>query len=73
MKTTLIIGVLLVVAGIGVLAWRGFSYTSEETVLQLGPVKATAETEKHVFIPAWAGYAALALGGVLVVVGARRH
>ncbi len=73
MKTSMIIGVLLLVAGIAVLAYRGFNYTSEETVLQVGPVKATAETEKHVGIPAWAGYTALALGGALVVVGATRR
>jgi NO-binding membrane sensor protein with MHYT domain len=49
-----IIGAILIGLGIAALAYKGFNYKSEETVLQIGSVKATAETEKSVAIPAWA-------------------
>ncbi len=37
-----IIGAILIVLGVVALAYKGFSYKSEETVLQIGSVKATA-------------------------------
>ena len=45
MKTSVIVGVLLIVFGVAALVYKNFSYTSEETVAQIGPLKATAETE----------------------------
>ena len=41
-------------------------------MLQIGSVKATAETEKSVAIPAWAGIAAIVAGVVAIGVGMRR-
>lgn len=72
MKATTVIGALLIVAGAAALMYRGFDYTSEETVLQIGSVKATAETEKSVPIPAWAGIAAIVAGVLVVGAGLRR-
>ena len=67
-----IIGAILIVLGIAALAYKGFNYKSEETVLQIGSVKATAETEKSVPIPKWAGIAAIVAGVVAFGVGMRR-
>jgi len=72
MKATTVIGALLIVAGAAALMYRGFDYTSEETVLQIGSVKATAETEKSVPIPAWAGIAAIVAGVLVLGAGLRR-
>jgi len=72
MKTTTVIGAILIVLGAVALMYRGFNYTSEETVLQVGSVKATAETEKSVPIPAWAGIAAIVAGVLTIGVGLRR-
>jgi hypothetical protein len=66
------IGVLLVVLGIAGLAVRGFSYTTKEDVLDLGPIHATADKEHDVFIYPAASIAAIAIGGFLVVVGRRK-
>ena len=68
MKLSTIIGAVLIVLGVAALAYKGFNYKSEETVLQIGSVKATAETEKSVAIPSWAGIAAIVVG-VLAVGG----
>jgi hypothetical protein len=72
MKPAVILGAILIVLGSASLIYKGFNYTSEETVLQIGPVKATAETEKSVPIPMWAGIAAIVAGVVVMVAGARR-
>lgn len=72
MKATTVIGALLIIVGAVSLVYRGFNYTSEETVLQIGSVKATAETEKSVPIPAWAGIAALVAGVLVIGAGMRR-
>ena len=44
------VGVLLVVLGIAGLAVRGFTYTTEEKVVDLGPIHATADKEHNVYI-----------------------
>ena len=72
MKSITIVGVVLIVlGGAGLLIGR-VSFTTEEKVLDLGPIEATAEEEHDVAIPDIAGIAALIAGVVLVVVGMRR-
>ena len=72
MKATTVIGALLIVLGAAALVYKGFNYTSEETVLQIGSVKATAETEKSVPIPNWAVIAAIVAGVLVLFAGKRR-
>lgn len=72
MKPATIVGAVLIVLGAAALVYKGFSYTSEETVLQVGSVKATAQTEKDVAIPSWAGIAAIVVGVLIIGVGRRR-
>lgn len=72
MKSSVIIGGLLIVLGMVALIYKNFSYTSEETVLQIGSLKATAETEKNVSIPNALGIAAIVAGVIVIAVGGRR-
>ena len=71
MKHTLIIGIVLILLGAAVLAYRQFSYKTEETVLDIGPLKATAERTKTVPIPPIIGWALIGSGALVLVVGAR--
>ena len=48
MKTTTVAGVILVVIGIIALIYGGISYTTEEKVLDLGPLEATAERRETI-------------------------
>ncbi|MGB8474762.1 MAG: hypothetical protein WCE61_11820 [Candidatus Acidiferrum sp.] len=73
MKTTSIIGILLVVCGALALAYQGFNYTHREKVIDLGPIHATADEQKHVSIPPILGGLALVGGIVLLVAGARKN
>lgn len=72
MKPLSMIGVVLVVAGIAALAIGRFSYTTEEKVLEVGPLVATADQEHTIHIPDVAGIAAIVAGIALVFVGRRR-
>jgi len=72
MKAANIIGILLIALGAVALIYKGFNYTDQETILQVGPVTATAETQKTVMIPMWAGIAAIAIGALVIVVGRRK-
>ena len=72
MKPVAIIGIVLIVLGVAGLVLGRFTYTTEEKVLDVGPLEATAEKEHSVAIPDIAGIAAILAGGFLVFVGRRR-
>ena len=69
MKPLALLGIVLLVLGLGALAFQGFTYTSRETVLDIGPIKATADTEKTVALPPIAGIVAVIAGVALIVTG----
>jgi len=73
MKTATIIGVLLIILGVGGLVMQGISWTTEETVVDLGPIEAKKEEQHSMPIPPLAGALALVSGVALVVVGSRSH
>ena len=73
MKPAAILGVALIVVGLAALAYQGFTYTSRETVLDIGPIHATADREKTVSLPPVLGIVAVAGGVVLVVAGGRKR
>jgi hypothetical protein len=66
-------GIVLIVLGLAALAYQGFTYTSREKVLDIGPLHATAEREKTVPLPPIVGGIALAGGVALLVIGARKR
>jgi hypothetical protein len=73
MKLATLAGIALVVVGILALVYGGISYTKEETIIDVGPIEATAETEERIPLPPLVGGAALVAGVVLLVTGARRR
>jgi len=72
MKPIAIAGALLLVFGLVALAYQGFTYTTRETVVDLGPLKATADREHRIPLPPVVGGAAVAAGVVLLIVGSRK-
>lgn len=72
MKPIPVIGVVLIVLGLVALVYQGVNYTSRETVLDIGPLHATAERQKTLPLPPVLGIAALVGGLVLVVAGNRK-
>jgi uncharacterized membrane protein len=71
MKPIALIGVLLIVFGLAALAYQSFTYTSRETVLDIGPVHATADRQKTLPLPPIVGGVAVAGGVVLLIAGVR--
>ena len=71
MKNTLILGIVLILIGAAILGYQQFSYRSRETVLEIGPIKATAETTKTVPLPPILGWALIAGGAGVLVFSAR--
>ena len=72
MKPISLIGILLIVLGIVSLTYQGFTYTTREKVLDIGPIEATAERKKTVPLPPLLGGLALAGGVALLVVGKKK-
>ena len=72
MKTTMVLGILLVIAGMLVLIYQGFSYTDRDKVLDIGPIEAHTETRKTVPISPVVGGIALVGGLGFILLGARK-
>jgi hypothetical protein len=73
MKPLTLVGLLLIVAGLAGLVIGRFTYTTEEKVLEVGPLVATAEKEHSIHIPDIAGVVAVIAGAALVVAARRRR
>jgi hypothetical protein len=68
MKT---IGIVLIILGILVVGYQGFSYITRDKVVDLGPVEITKEKTKTVYLPPVLGVVALVAGIALLVSGSR--
>jgi len=73
MRLTAIVGLVLIALGLAALAYQGINYTSRETVIDVGPVHATAERHRTLPLPPALGAGVVAGGVVLLVVGVRKH
>ena len=65
------LGVILIVLGLFGLAWGGFTYTTREKVVDIGPIHATREETHNVPLPPIVG-AVARIGGVVLLVAGRK-
>jgi len=72
MNPVKLIAIVLIIAGILGLAYGGFSYTKDTTVVKLGPLEVSAKERQTVNVPMWAGVGAIVVGGLLLVFGGKR-
>ena len=72
MNATRLVAVALIVLGALALAYGGFSYTKDTTVVKLGPLEVSAKERQTVNVPLWTGVGAIVVGGLLLVVGGKR-
>lgn len=73
MNATKIVGVVLIVAGVLGLVYGSFSYTRETHEAKVGPIELAVKDKETVAVPVWASVGAIAIGGVLLLVGGRRR
>ena len=64
MKPMAIIGVLLIAFGVLALVYGGITYTKRETVLDVGPIHATADRDKTIPLSPLAGVVGIVVGAV---------
>ena len=72
MNSIKLVAVLLMVAGVLMLAYGGFSYTKENTAVKVGPIELSVKEKETVNFPVWAGVGAIVVGGLLLVFGGKR-
>ena len=72
MRLLALTGLLLIVVGLVGLVYQGVTYTSRETVIDIGPLHATADRQKTLLLPPVVGIAAVAGGVVLLIAGMRK-
>lgn len=72
MNAVKIAGIVLIVAGVLGLVYGSFSYTKETHEAKLGPLQFSVQEKETVNVPVWAGVGAIALGGLLLVIGGKK-
>lgn len=66
-----LIGIVLIVFGLVALVLGGIRYTTRETVVDIGPVKATADKQHEIPLSPIVGLAAVGAGIACVLAGTR--
>jgi len=69
MKNT--VAIILILLGIVMSIWKGFSFTRKEKVLDAGPIEISEDREHNVNWPPYAG-AVLIVAGVVVLTMSKR-
>ena len=69
MKSTIILGLILIALGVVAFAYQGISYISTEKIIDIGSLEVTAQTTKTLPLPPIVGALALAGGIGLLVWG----
>ena len=72
MKPQFIVAILLIVLGLVAFAYQGFTYTTTEKAVDLGPIQITAEKKHTVPLPPVVGGIALVGGILLLMTGKKR-
>ena len=65
------VGLILIFIGIAMLVWTGFSYTKKEKIVDAGPIQISADRQKSVNWPPYAGGIIL-VAGVFIFVASKR-
>jgi len=61
------VGLILVILGVILLIWTGFTYTKKEKIIDAGPIQVSADREKSVNWPPYVGGLVLVAGVVIMV------
>ncbi|HTV59634.1 MAG TPA: hypothetical protein VMJ93_12255 [Verrucomicrobiae bacterium] len=67
-----VVGILLLLAGIGLLIHPNVSFPSKKSEVHLGSARAIIETRRVISVPKSTSWILVACGGVLVLLGVRR-
>jgi uncharacterized membrane protein len=66
-----IIGFALIILGVVMLVWTGFTYTKKEKIIDAGPIQISADKQKTVAWPPYVG-GILLIGGIIIVATSKK-
>ncbi|MEE1885782.1 hypothetical protein [Pedobacter flavus] len=66
------VGIILMILGLVMLVWTGFTYTKKEKIVDAGPIEITSDKKESVNWPPFAGGIAL-VAGVLVFIASKKN
>lgn len=66
------LGIILLVLGIAMLIWTGFTYTKKEKVIDAGPLQVSADKQHTVSWPPYAG-GILVIGGIVLLATGKKR
>ena len=66
------IGIIMIVLGVVLFIWTGFTYTKTEKIIDAGPIQVSADREKSVNWPPYAGGIML-VAGIVLFLGAKKQ
>lgn len=72
MKPSTLAGILLIAIGLVAFTYQGFTYTTREQGVDVGPIQITADKTKTLPLPPIVGAIALVGGIVLLVMGNKK-
>lgn len=67
-----ITGILLIIVGVIMLVWTGFSFTKKEKIVDAGPIEISADRKETVNWPPYLG-GVMIVGGILLLVLPQRQ
>lgn len=67
-----IVGIVMIVAGAGLLAYGGFTTTSRENIIDVGPLKVQADVKERHSVPPVLSWALLGGGVAVLVLGLKK-
>jgi len=65
------IGIIMLVIGAAMLIWTGFTYTKKEKIIDAGPIEISADKQKTVNWPPYAG-GILLVGGAIILAASKK-
>ncbi len=72
MTPTTMLGIALILLGFVAFAYQGITYTTQNKIIDIGPLQATVDKKETIPLPPVAGGLALAGGVALLIMGARK-
>ena len=72
MRGMIVLGIVLLIAGLAALVWPGVTYTTTDEVLDIGPVEVTTQDRDRINFPPVLAIGAAAAGVAFIVLGSRK-
>ncbi|GAB2634548.1 hypothetical protein [Belliella aquatica] len=66
------LGIIMIVAGIAMFIFSGFSFNTEENIIDAGPIQVNKQKENSVNWPNYAGAISLVAGVIVLVVAKKK-